>query len=758
MTIERSAEGIPLGYNAETRECGLSFSSETDEVWRDSGSYAERDALKSNSYREILNHDDADLDFLRSSGSLLKNHDPNQIIGSIEHVECKDNRCMARVRFTSTQAGKDAELEVREGALKSTSFGYEHKSGGTIIPSGERYMHHGKEYVGPAKITGFRALEVTLTPIPADSTTGVGRSKEGSLENAMPNAAIDPAVKKYCRTAGVSKQLTRGEIDKIILACPMDIEEVDAEIALTISERSTTTTANTEKPVIVNAPLSRDAIKTITTRGKLANLDAAELADIIENAKDEGDASTLILAKVEKRGKEVGAFGGRAESGADDVDKKVKYVEGCLAEACKREIFSSVPDTSNRNVRERDDNEVNRGGVDEFEEYLRSFKDLGCKHRDSDHLADVFLNAFGFDTTDLGRREKVQFLFRQECAERVRNVTLGREGRIKLFSRDNGGAAVSGTASFPFLFQNIQTKALRRLYNRWEPTWKKWTKQGSLPDFKPATRIALSDAGSLLVVKENEQPKNANFSDEAETIQLNKYARRYSFSWESMINDDIGGMARTTMSIARAVMRKPGELLYLDLLSNPTMGDSVALFNSAHNNTQTGAMGATAVNVMAVAMMKQKGKLAPKDTDVNLGGLSDNLDIQPSIILGPPDVWYAASKLFNPAMLSQVASDGGAGAGSNFFIGNVPGVGGMSFLAEPRLSNTDYTGNSAVAFYMIANPRDIDAYEVSFLNGSSEPILTQRQDYQTLGWETVVTLPVAIKALEWRAMQYSTGS
>src|ERR1700748_69384 len=109
MAIERSAEGIPMGYNAETRECGLSFSSETDEVWRDASSYAMREALKSNEYREILNHDDADLDYLRSSGSVLFNHDPNRIIGAIEHVECKENRCMARVKFTSTQAGKDAE-------------------------------------------------------------------------------------------------------------------------------------------------------------------------------------------------------------------------------------------------------------------------------------------------------------------------------------------------------------------------------------------------------------------------------------------------------------------------------------------------------------------------------------------------------------------------------------------------------------------------------------------------------------------------
>ncbi len=59
---------------------------------------------------------------------------------------------------------------------------------------------------------------------------------------------------------------------------------------------------------------------------------------------------------------------------------------------------------------------------------------------------------------------------------------------------------------------------------------------------------------------------------------------------------------------------------------------------------------------------------------------------------------------------------------------------------------------------MFADKRDIDTYEVAFLDGNSEPILTQRQDYQTLGLETVVTLPCVAKAIDWRGAQYSTGA
>jgi hypothetical protein len=168
-------------------------------------------------------------------------------------------------------------------------------------------------------------------------------------------------------------------------------------------------------------------------------------------------------------------------------------------------------------------------------------------------------------------------------------------------------------------------------------------------------------------------------------------------------------------------------------------------------------MSATVLNTMYTAQLKQKGKLSPKDNATALGGIADNLDIPLTKLLVPPDIWFATSKLVNPNFY-QVSGDGGAGAGATFFTGNVPGVPAFEIIPEPRLSNSDVSGYSATGFYGVADPSAIDSYEVAFLDGSSEPIMVQRQDYQTLGWETVVVLPVAVKALEWRGLQYSTGA
>ncbi len=774
MAIERDVKGVPLGYNSETRECGLSFSSETEEVWR----YADYDIsqrLKSREYREILNHEDADFDFLRMSGSLLKNHDARCIVGSIEHVENKDNRGYARVRFTSTQAGKDAETEVREGALKCTSFGYEHKPNGRIIPLGEKYTHHGRDIAGPAILTGFRALEITLTPIPADSTTGVGRSKEGSLENTdMPTLAIKPEVRSYCRTSGVKKGLSRAQINALIEDAPESNEEADALIDLAISERSavqttpvTASTATTPQ----NTPLtvSRTLVATIMSRAKLAGCSDEETSSIINAAKDELDAANLILTAVEKRANATGVSGGirtsAAEGNLDQSQKMIKEVESLLACDFNREMQNKPLEFGN----EDDFNFKKEIGPDPVDEYFKEFEQFGIKnaknqrHREPSYIANTFLRGVGISSADLesmSTAAKFRFAFSQECADLIRDrVVRNNSGVIRLFERDNGNVALSGTASFPSLYENIQNKSLRQMYRRWEPTWMYWAKKGSLRDFKRTSRIAISDAGDLLLQRENEAPRGASFIDEAEYLQLSKYGRMFSFSWEAQVNDDVGGLARTTMAIGQSCMRLPSKLIYTNLLANPTLNaDNVAVFNSAHNNINNAtasALSATNINSMWVAMKRQVGKVAP--LDVQNGGVADNIDLDPKILLIPPEQALAASKLLQPNFF-QVASDGGAGAGATFFTGYVDGVKKLTALIEPRLSNSNYTNALTTLYYMIGDPAQVPSWEISFLDGNAEPILVQRQNYQTLGLDTVVCLPVAVAPLEWRSVQYNAGA
>ena len=785
MSIERVKDMRAVNENHEAE---LSFSSETDSVERRCETPEMRSALKANSYREIIDHDNMDLSFLRAGGSLLKNHDPEQIIGAVDSatVDKNDRKGRAKVRFTTTQAGKDAETEVNEGALRSVSFGYEHDASKMrMIARGEKYDHYGKSIKGPAILVGVRALEISLTPIPADSTVGVGRSKEDSGEETTP--MLLPEVRKHIRSTGAAFKLSFREIRDIEDAAPETVQEADDLIQSCVNERSTTPTVSTPAAPTVAAPVAFNS-KTVTLRAREAGLSDAEIVELISTCTTDEAATTAIAAKKQARAAAAGPVSNPSNiaMGDDAFDKAMNVIEGSIATTVYQETIGSKPGapvltkdgyvmrgrgdtlTPTKFQRMMGDNggahEPEReGGPDEFVEwYQNTFKPSARRQMDPIDIGRTYLRALGErDLDDVPRSELIKSLFSEPVAQLHRDKVRGRS----IFVRDGGSAQIGTTASFPNLLQNVQNKILRRPYQRAQPSWSRWCKKGSLKDFKPGSRIALSDAGDLLIRKENEQPKSANFSDETETIRLDDYARKYDFTWEMMLSDDLGGMARNLLAISRSVLRLPSIVLTKAMLSNsgtgPTMGDGNAWLDATnHKNydaTSGGAFSATSLNTAITAMRKMTGKVAPQDNTAPIGGIVDNLNLEPWGILAPPDLILAITKLFGPNYYANLTADGGGGAGALYFAGGTDMLPRLQVVIEPRLSNTSFTSANNTRWYLFSDPQYNDHWELAFLNGSDEPIIRTVQDFQNLGMTTTCHLPVGAAPLEWRTVQGQIG-
>jgi hypothetical protein len=63
-----------------------------------------------------------------------------------------------------------------------------------------------------------------------------------------------------------------------------------------------------------------------------------------------------------------------------------------------------------------------------------------------------------------------------------------------------------------------------------------------------------------------------------------------------------------------------------------------------------------------------------------------------------------------------------------------PHAGKYTIVRSSYLSNAAYTGNSATAWYLIADPNDMPVIEVVFLNGRDTPIVESADaDFNTLG-------------------------
>lgn len=795
LVIERAKEDAPI---VADHECELSFSSETDEVERRCYG-SERDVLKSDMYREIIDHDHLDTGFLRTGGSLLKNHDPEQIIGAIVSTKTdkEGRRGKAKVRFTSTQAGKDAETEVNEGALRSVSFGYEHNpKQRKMIARGEKFNHYGRTIKGPAMLVGVRALEISLTPIPADMSVGIGRSKE---EQKQENPAMLTAeMRKYIRKKAVEAKLGFRDIRDVEDAVPESEAEADALILGFVNDygRTETRTAEPAQVITQAAPVTKTLnVSSVSIRCKEAGLNAEETLEVINAVKNDDEATVEIKTRKEKREKERGSIANPSSVtiGDETFEKKMRCIEGSLVETVYDEVVTSRPscmelvkdgkemryvqrgrgDTLDPFVFERNsgaarahepEGDKDRDGGDEFSDYRNSFKPSERQRMDIVDAARLYFRAFGESWEDLLSTPKaalVQNLFSQEQYMR----SLSRTSNRSMFKRDSGIAQGTTTASFPNLLQNVQNKILRRPYQRATPTWQRWCKKGSLKDFKPGSRIALSDAGDLILRKENAQPISANFSDETENIRLDDYSRRYNFTWEMMLSDDLGGMARNLLAISRSVYRLPSVVLTKSMLSasglGPTMGDSVAWLDaSAHTNydsTSGGAFSATSLNTAITALRKQKGKIAPLDSETPIGGINDNLNLMPWGLLIPPDLILAVTKLLNPNYYANLVGDGGAGVGAQYFSGGTDGLPKLQVIVEPRLSNSSFTNYNATRWYLFSDPAENDHWEVAFLNGSDEPIIRTTQDFQNLGMSTTCHLPCGVAPLEWRTVQGQIG-
>lgn len=144
--------------DAEKRTVELAFSSE-EPVTRWYG-------------REILSHDPGAviMDRLHDGAPLLLNHDAEQI-GVVERASIDaDRRGRAVVRFSRSARAQEIFQDVLDGIRRHVSVGY-------MVHDGEMIDTDDDEPT-TVRWTRWEPLEISIVPVPADHTVGVGRALE----------------------------------------------------------------------------------------------------------------------------------------------------------------------------------------------------------------------------------------------------------------------------------------------------------------------------------------------------------------------------------------------------------------------------------------------------------------------------------------------------------------------------------------------------------------------------------------------------
>lgn len=130
-------------------------------------------------YYEILGHDAGEVvtDRLERGLSLLVNHDPNQRAGKIENGQVADGKTIGEARFGSTDFARSVKQEVDDGTLTDMSVGYMVHEYARVADV-DAADDEDEDYLGTYRAVSWEPYEGSLTPIPADANSGIGRSND----------------------------------------------------------------------------------------------------------------------------------------------------------------------------------------------------------------------------------------------------------------------------------------------------------------------------------------------------------------------------------------------------------------------------------------------------------------------------------------------------------------------------------------------------------------------------------------------------
>ena len=291
------------------------------------------------------------------------------------------------------------------------------------------------------------------------------------------------------------------------------------------------------------------------------------------------------------------------------------------------------------------------------------------------------------------------------------------------------------TSDFPFVLGNIANKSLLFSFEKYQETYEQWVDTtGNVSDFKESTLVRPGEVEGLLEIKEGGEYKYDARTEQKESYSVGKYGRQILFTWEAMVNDDLGALNDTAREYGEAVRRLYGDLVYAVLTSNPSMGDGNLLFDATNHSNLVDTGSGAAVSVATLGAAETAMSL---QTDI---GGNRRLQIKPMFYLAPNNLRPASETFFRTAMF------GGADSQEpNIYADYVQRI------YEPRLYD-----NSTTAWYLAGMKGK--TIKMFFLNGQQTPYMRTEEKFDIDAVATKVRAVAVAKAVSWRYLYKNAGT
>lgn len=498
-----------------------------------------------------------DLSRINALGSVLLNHDPSRVVGVPENVTIADDGDARTgsfsIRFGTDEESQAARQKVKEGLLRGVSVRYNAEHA-VRIEEGESWKSPGgRTFEGPLIVADrWSPVEISLTPVPADASVGIGRS-QNTIENFP-----------------LMKENTMAKEEKALESIRSQLEAMGLKKDASYSEM----------------------LEFIANLGK--------------RESPKGDTAPIVDPVAEERARISGLRKVAELSG--DHSKLGDWIDnGTTVRAARDEVFDAILAENAPITRARGDIEVGKDSREKFNtEHERAIL-IRCS-RSHNSLSRIARDLEPGDVPiDIPIAEAYRrFLIRDGVAG-ARAMT--RNQLAEHFASQR--AMNHSTSDFTNILANVMNKSLAQGFDEAPVTYSQWTTSGSLPDFKQATRAKLSEAKQFAETPELMPIAETTIADAKEVYQLKTYANKLSISRQSIVNDDLSAFSRIPQMFGSAAARTTDQLVYDKLNTPPTMLEgALALFSDSHASGDNLASGALTIANLSTArgmMRKQTG-------------------------------------------------------------------------------------------------------------------------------------------------------
>lgn len=296
------------------------------------------------------------------------------------------------------------------------------------------------------------------------------------------------------------------------------------------------------------------------------------------------------------------------------------------------------------------------------------------------------------------------------------------------------------TAAFPSILDQAINKSYVEGHNKAPVTFDKWTKKGTLKDFKTTeNRYLAGPAGEFLEVPEGGELKHDLPLDEKlPTRKLKTYGRQFTMSRQAFINDDIDFLSKLPAKYATAARKTQNKQVYQILVDNPAIYDGTAMFSSAHKNVLATGTGVTAEAVQKMFMALQ----------LQTDQFGEAIIIRPGTIVVP--IGYAFT-MYTILQSQTINTSNNTQAANPLY----PYKDTLQVVEDPTLNVL--SGNGAMPWFVVGDSADTDSIQVDYLNGQEIPTIRRMETPGQLGFVWDIYLDWGISVLDYRGIIKNPG-